>query len=253
VAAGVYKVLADIPVSGSVEASANFTVPVRGIALSPVSGTSGTVITITGSGFAPNTAGAVGFDSNGSGAINSGEPRVLVTTTAAGAIPAGITLTVPAVAAGVYQVLADIPSGGSVEASASFTVPSLSVALSPTSGIPGTVITIAGSGFAINTAGVVSFDSNGDSVIDPDEPQVSVTTTAAGAILAGITLTVPAVAAGVYQVLADIPSGGSVEASAIFTVPSSSVALIPTLGVPGTVITITGSGFADKYCRCGLV
>ncbi|MDP2916947.1 MAG: hypothetical protein Q8O16_03340, partial [Dehalococcoidia bacterium] len=42
--------------------------------------------------------------------------------TAAGAIPAGIILTVPTVVAGAYQVRADIPNGGTVEASASFTV-----------------------------------------------------------------------------------------------------------------------------------
>jgi hypothetical protein len=142
VAAGAYQVLADIPLGGSVEASANFTVLVRGITLSPVSGTSGTAITITGSGFAPNTAGAVGFDSNGSGAIDPGEPRVLVNTTAAGAIPAGITLTVPAVAAGVYQVLADIPIGGSVEASAGFNVTVAPTFVSATTDVAGMVITI---------------------------------------------------------------------------------------------------------------
>jgi hypothetical protein len=92
------------------------------LSLSSIAGPPNTVITITGSGFAPNTAGAVGFDSNGSGAIDPGEPRVSLTTTDAGFIPTGVTLTVPAVAAGVYQVLADIPLGGSVEASASFTV-----------------------------------------------------------------------------------------------------------------------------------
>jgi hypothetical protein len=204
----------------------------------------GVVITITGSGFAINTAGVVSFDSNGDSVIDPGEPQVSVITTAAGAIPAGIILTVPAVAAGVYQVLADIPVSGSVEASASFTVPLSSVALSPTSGIPGTVITISGSGFAPNTTGAVGFDSSGSGAIDPGEPQVLVTTTAAGAIPAGIILTVPAVAPGTYPVLADIPSGGSLEASAIFTVPSPSVTLSPTSGVPGTVITITGSGFA---------
>src|SRR4030042_1137413 len=214
------------------------------LTLNPTSGVPGRLITITGSGFAINTAGVVGFDNNGDGAINPGEPQVAVTTTIDGAIPARINLTVPAVAPGTYGVRADIPSGGPVEAAASFTVPSPSVTLSPTSGVPGRVITITGSGFAINTAGVVWFDSNGDGVIDPGEPQVAVTTTAAGDIPVGTTLTVPAVAPGTYGVRADIPSGGPVEASASFTVPSPSVTLSPTSGVPGRVITITGSGFA---------
>ena len=167
----------------------------------------GTVVSVTGSNFALNTAGVVGFDSNGNGVIDAGEPQVAVTTTAAGAIPGGIFLTVPAVAAGAYQVLADIPVGLPVEAVASFTIPAPSVTLSPNSGVPGRVITITGSGFAPNTAGAVGFDSNGDGAIDPGEPQVAVTTTAAGAIPAGIILTVPAVAPGTYGVRADIPLG----------------------------------------------
>jgi hypothetical protein len=244
VAPGTYPVRADIPPGVPVEASASFTVPSPGVTLSPTSGVPGTVITITGSGFAINTAGVVWFDSNGDDVIDPGEPQVLVTTTATGAIPAGIILTVPGVAPSTYLVQADIPSGVPVEASASFTVPSPSVTLSPTSGVLGTVITITGSGFAINTAGVVSFDTNRNSVLDPGEPRVLVTTTAAGAIPAGIILTVPAVAPGTYPVRADIPSGVPVEASASFTVPSPSITLSPTSGVPDTVITITGSGFA---------
>jgi hypothetical protein len=246
VAAGGYRVLADIPLSGSVEAAASFTVPSPSVTLSPTSGVPDTVITITGSGFASNIAGAVGFDSNGSGAIDPGEPQVSVATTAAGAITAGTILTVPAVPAGVYQVLADIPVGVPVEASASFTVLVRAITLSPVSGAPGTVITITGSGFAPNTAGVVGFDSDGSGAIELVEPRVSVTTTGAGAIPAGITLAVPAVAPGTYPVLADIPSSGSVEASANFTLLVRAIALSPVSGTSGTVITITGSGFAPN-------
>jgi hypothetical protein len=68
---------------------------------------------------------------------------------------------------------------------------------------------------------MVWFDSNGNSAIDAGEPQVSVTTTAAGAIPAGTTLTVPvATTPGTYSVRADIATGGTVEASAVFTVPT---------------------------------
>ena len=245
-APGTYPARADIPSGGSVEAAASFTIPSPGITLSPTSGAPGTVITVTGSSFAINTAGVVGFDSDGSGAIDPGEPQVAVTTTAAGAIPGGTILAVPAVAAGGYRVLTDIPSGGSVEAAASFTIPSPGITLSPTSGAPGTVITVTGSGFASNISGAAGFDSNGNGIIDPGEPQVSVATTAAGAITAGTILTVPAVAAGVYQVLADMPVGVPVEASANFTVLVRAIALSPVSGAPGTVITITGSGFAPN-------
>ena len=245
VATGGYQVLADIPAGGSAEASATFTIPTVGIALTPTYGAPGTVISITGSGFTPNTAGWVWFDSNGDSVRDAGEPQVPVTTTSAGALPSGVTLTVPAVAAGGYQVYADIPAGGTIEASASFTVVVRAIALSPVSGAPGTAITITGSGFTLNTAGWLWFDSNGDSVRDVTEPQVPVTTTSAGAIPSGVTLTIPTVAAGGYQVLADIPAGGTAEASASFTVVVRAIALSPASGAPGTVITITGNGFTS--------
>jgi len=94
----------------------------------------------------------------------------------------------------------------------------VSLALSPASGAPGTVITITGSGFILNGTGTVWFDNDGDSVRDAGEPQVSVTTTSSGFIPAGVTLTVPNLTAASYQVRADIPTGGSVEASASFSV-----------------------------------
>ncbi len=240
---GIYRLLADIPTGGSIEASANFTVAISSITLTPSSGAPATVISITGTNFAPNTAGKVGFDSNGNNAIDLGEPQVPVTTTAAGALPDGVILTIPGVSPGTFRVLADIPTGGSIEATASFTVSISSISLSPTSGVPGTVITVTGSGFALNTAGVVGFDSNGNNVLDAGEPQVPLTTTAAGALPAGIILTVPSAAPGIYQLLADIPASGGVEASASFTVPTVSMSLSSTSGAPGTVITVSGSGF----------
>ena len=129
------------------------------LTLNPTSGVPGTVITITGSGFVINTAGRVWFDINRDGVIDAGEPQVAVTTTAAGAIPAGITLTVPVVTPAIYPVRADIPLGGSVEASANFTVSTPSLTLSPNTGVAGTVISVTGSNFALNTAGAIGFVS----------------------------------------------------------------------------------------------
>ena len=246
VALGTYLVRADIPTGVTIEASASFTVLTPGISLSPTSGAPGTVTTVSGSGLTPNTAGWVWFDSDGDGVIDVGEPQASVTTTSAGAVPSGITLTVPTVAPGTYQVLADIPADGTAEASASFIVPTPSISLSTTSGASGTVTTVSGSGLTVNAAGWVWFDSNGDGVKDATEPQASVTTTSAGAIPSGITLTVPTVAPGTYQVQADIPTGSSVEASASFTVAVRAIALSPASGAPGTVITITGSGFVPN-------
>jgi ABC-type transporter MlaC component len=93
-----------------------------------------------------------------------------------------------------------------------------SISLTPSSGVSGTSIVIAGGGFGSHKDGCVWFDSNGNGVRDAGEPCKSVRSTHSGNIPSGTTLTAPGgVAAGIYQVRADIPSGGSVEASANFT------------------------------------
>jgi hypothetical protein len=162
-----------------------------------------------------------------------------VTASATGTFTA--TLTMPSVAAGSYNIRADVPSGGSVEASASFTVLSPSISLSPSSGPPGTSITVTGTNFLAGAPGIVWFDTNGNGAVDPGEPNVPVTASATGTFTA--TLIVPDVAATTYQIRADVPSGGSVEASASFTVSTPSITISPTSGPPGTSITVTGSNF----------
>jgi PKD repeat protein len=117
---GPYTVYADVPEGGAVEASAIFTV--RGIIPSPASGASGTVIDITGLGFATNRTGTVWFDSDGDSAIDAGEPQVAANTDSGGTL-SPVSLTVPAVAGGSYYVRADVPSGGFVpDVSAVFAV-----------------------------------------------------------------------------------------------------------------------------------
>jgi PKD repeat protein len=117
---GPYTVYADVPEGGAVEASAIFTV--RGIILSPASGTSGTIIDVTGLGFATNRTGTVWFDSDGDSAIDAGEPQVAASTDSGGTL-SPVSLTVPAIAAGSYYVRADMPAGGFVpDVSAGFTV-----------------------------------------------------------------------------------------------------------------------------------
>ena len=197
------------------------------IALDPASGPAGTTFAITGSGFAANTSGNVTF----AGKSNP------VTTTSDGAF--STTMTAPSVRAGNYPVQANIPSGGSAGASADFTVTTSgstpSVVVSPPSGPPGTTITIAGSGFKATTSGNVTLAGT----------STPATTTAAGTF--STTMTAPSVPPGNYPVQADIPSGGSVEASADFTVTTlgstPSVVVSPPSGPPGTTITIAGSGF----------
>lgn len=214
------------------------------VTLNPTTGSPGTAATISGVGFAANTAGIVWFDTNGNSAIDAGEPTVAVTTNAAGAISGGINLPVPVAVAAGYQIRADIPTGGSVEASATFTIRAPGITLNPTIGSSGTAVNIMGVGFAVNTAGTVWFDTNVNNVLDASENWISVTTNADGSI-PGVWLTVPYLANGTYYVLADIPNTpiGVIEASASVTIPMTYMNLNPSTGSPGTTIYISGNGF----------
>ncbi len=107
------------------------------------------------------------------------------------------------------------------------TIPSFT--LTPDTGTPGTVITVSGSGFTPTTAGIVFFDTNGNSIADEGEPQTTVMTTATGAFPDGIILTVPGTGAGTYPVRADVPSGDTPEAAADFTVSNEA----PTVSAVG--------------------
>jgi hypothetical protein len=221
------------------------------ITLDPVSGSPGTAIIVTGSGFPASTYGYVYFDANGNGLRDSGEPYQFPSTTSAGDLPAGVTLTVPAVAPGDYDVIANIPTASPlVDASATFAVTgsAVSLSLTPISGTVGTAVTVSGNGFAPSSAGFVWFDVNDDGVRGADEPQAPVTSNAAGEIPSGITLTAPSLAPGTCAIRADIPTGGSVEASATFTIVGgpASLSLNPSTGTLGTTMTIIGSGFAPN-------
>jgi hypothetical protein len=112
--------------------------------------------------------------------------------------------------------------------------------LSPNSGFGGTTVTItvSGNGFAAGNSGFIWFDTDNDSLRDGDEPQIEVTTTGAGAVPSGSTLTTPVLGySKTYRVRADVPSGGSIEASSVFTTPSTTTAVkITKLANDGTTV-----------------
>lgn len=114
--------------------------------------------------------------------------------------------------------------------------------LTPASGPVGQAITVTGTGFTVGT-GYVWFDTNNNDVRDSGEPQVQVTV-AVDTIPAGVTLTVPGVARASYDVWADIPTGGSAEAVATFTVTPQITALTTSPFHVGDTVTVTGNGFA---------
>ena len=232
---GDYPFAADFPLGGPEEASATFTVTPARITVNPTSGPPGTTITITGSSFLPDTEVEVVL-----------WPHLANLRTS----PTGTfstTMDVPSLTAGNEKVQA---SDGHNGASASFTVttsgPTPSIVVWPTSGAPGTSIWLSGSGFAPGTSGKVALGCHDWMFTMPQEGSFWVLTK------------VPWLPSGDYMVQADFPSGGSIEASASFTIttwgPATSIVISPTSGPPGTTITVTGSGFepgASGYLTFG--
>lgn len=216
-ALGAYPIVA---IFGGLTGSTTFTITTTGstgagIALSPASGMVGTTITIVGNGFAANTYGSVFFDINRNAVSDAGEPIQYLTTSATGTFTT--TMTVPSAALGAYPVVANF----AVSVSATFSITTTgsttaSIVLTPTSGPTGTVINIAGSGFA-NYANVgLFFDINRSGISAANDPVQFVSTSSAGTFSA--TLTVPSVATGAYQILAAPAVGQATQALATFTV-----------------------------------
>jgi len=136
-----------VTVTGEPVTTATFTVAPSTLTLTPASGPVGTVVTISGSGFLPNRSGSV--------AAADVIAAVPFTTTAAGTIPTGITATIIAGApVGARTLTATV---GVEAASATFTVLAPTITVSPTSGAPGTVVTVTGIGFVpFSTLGILT-------------------------------------------------------------------------------------------------
>jgi DMSO/TMAO reductase YedYZ molybdopterin-dependent catalytic subunit len=208
---GIYNILLDINKDDTIEASASIAIT-PGIKISTPSGIPGANIGMTLVGFSANETGYVWFDTNGNEVWDEGENQLPVTTSNGGSVNTS-GLIVPSVSPGNYQVCTAIPACG-LKASATYTVTGLT--LNPNSGTAGTSIDILGYGYVANqTSGkYIWFDTNGNGSWDADESKVDVTTDASG-ILSPVSLTVPAVPAGTYNVCASVfPSG----TFAVFTV-----------------------------------
>jgi hypothetical protein len=183
---------------------------------SPSSGSAGTTVTISGSGFTGATA--VKFNgTTASFAVNSASQ--ITATVPSGASSGTISVTTP---------------GGTTASSSSFSVttskaPSIT-SFSPGSGGVGTTVTISGSGFTGATA--VKFNGTTASFAVNSASQVTATVPS-GASSGKISVTT---------------SGGTAASSSSFSITSSTQApsitsFSPGSGSAGTTVTISGSGF----------
>jgi hypothetical protein len=181
--------------------------------VTPVSGVSGTQVTISGSGF-----GAT----QGSGNVILGSAQGMV-------VSWSDTQVVATVANGAVSGIALVQQSGVESNSLNFTVSSASLeSVTPTSGLAGTQVTITGSGFGASQSGGIVWLGTAPGTITSWSDSQIVATVAAGS------------ASGSAQVL----QSGVWSNSVPFTINLPHITgITPNAGSAGTVVTVTGSGF----------
>ena len=198
-------------------ATATFTVNAS-LSVSPTSGIVGSTFTGTGNGFAASST--ITFTLDGYAA-----------TSTCASNPAGsftCAVTVPPAPNGLETVVA---TDGSNSATNTYAVEN-SISLSPTSGPPGTSVTVSGNGFGVSSTITIFFD--GASQTTTPSPCM---TLADGSF--SCSFNVPVVPYGAYTVAAD-----GIPATATFTVTAAVTTLSPSSGDVGTVVDASGDGFA---------
>ncbi|MEK7812377.1 MAG: hypothetical protein AAB296_01340, partial [Candidatus Desantisbacteria bacterium] len=208
-----------ITASGSDAVAQNvFGIQPQVVSVLPTAGTVGTVVTISGSGYAANDSITVAFGTN------SSIQTAMVSTYGS----FSTTFTVDMQRCGTTTITA-----GSVKAVAQnvFVIQAQVTSVLPTAGTVGTVVTIAGTGYAANDSITVAFGTNN-----------SIRQTAAG--LYGsftTTFTVDTQSFGTTTITA---SGAKVVASSVFAIQPHVVSVLPTTGSVGTIVTIACTGYA---------
>lgn len=227
-------------VAGAYSASTSFVVTAATLSLSPVGGPDDTLVTISGSGYAPNTAYGYCFRSVSGTPCSSGPS---FTSTASGAIPSGAVISVPPSGNSFLDLS---QSSSNFIISAAFTLTSATLSLSPGSGSLGTVVTLSGSGFADSTRYDYCFSSSAASTCGGTTTFIS---TGSGSIPSGATVVVPATSNSYVDV-----SQGSTNfiLSSAFNATPTILTLTPATGPPGSLVALAGSGYAPStsYTFC---
>lgn len=204
------------------------------IAVTPTTGSKGTTITVSGTGFAASSA--ITAKVNGAAVVLS-----TTTTNAAGAIQAATTFTIPVTASATNTLTITDAAGNS--ASATFTVATPVIQVSPSTAAAGSTVQVIGSAFTPNSLIVVQVNG-----------QVVTTVPASLAANAGgdfITyITVPAGLSGNVTVTATDNSNN--VGTATLTVGGSSGTGVPNqTTMTSTAQTTTPSGTATTTFTAG--
>ena len=116
----------------------------------------------------------------------------------------------------------------------------LVLTVSPSSAVPGQQITISGSGFAKNEAvDTLTIGGGEDNAVDPGD---DASATSSGSV--SVTVALPAdIGSGDKKIVLTIDGR---EGEGEVTVPKPAIELDPAESVPGSVISVTGTGFASN-------
>ena len=232
---------------------------VPGVKLSTYSGTPGTVVTLTGGGYAASTGFSDCLSTSSSSVACVGASGGF-TSDGLGNIPGGTTLTIPATTGGGYWVITYL--GSTVEAFQTkiFTVLA-GLTISTFEGSPGvcvpwicvsgTVVTLAGGGYAASTLYSYCLSTSGTAVACVGASG-GFTSDGSGNMPSGITLTIPITpqAVGGYYIITY--SGSTVQAKRSFTVVPD-LFILDSSGPPqATIVTLAGAGYraSTLYSYC---
>lgn len=206
------------------------------ITVSPGSGTSGSSVVVTGSGFTPNAA--IGFTVGGvTAATYNG---ATVTSDANGDI-SGV-IVVPSLPAGATTIGA---TDGTHSATASFVVTGsasgTTLVASPSSGAPGATVTLTApaASFPAGVAATINFQSAGGTAI----ALATGVTNADGSFSQAITI--PAQAPSGAATIA-VVAGGITQAASFTVSLQAAVTVSPSSAQPGAGVQVSGSGFTPN-------
>jgi len=200
--------------------STTFNVTARNITVTPTSRYVGEQVTISGTGFAANSAMTFYLD-------NSVVSASATTTDAYGAFT-NTTLTVPPASRGSHTLKGQDASGN--YATVTITVMQ-KITVNLSSGAVGDTVTVSGTGFAGGSTVTLYFNTT----------NVGTTSSDTNGSFTNTSFTVPPTSRGGHTIKAQDGSGN--YATAPFTI-GQKITITPTTGASGTTITVTGNGFS---------
>ena len=222
------------------------------LTLTPSTGPAGSLVTLSGSGYAASTTYYYCFSNSSGGACPVGTTTTFISDPS-GNIPTSSapTITVPSVIAGGYYIEVSELLGSNWIITGNFGVVAASLTLSFTTGPPGSAVALTGTGYGPGITYTYCFTSSATSACTSGAT-FTATLGTPSAIPTGIEITVPlGTPAGLYHVdISQDPSNFIISGQ--FDVVLASLTVSPAGGPVGTVVTLSGGGYAAgvSYLMC---